>query len=336
MGKLSDALRKSMQDRERQRQLEKEQLAKQPPAAPKIEEDALSDIADQKQEFISQAQAPKSGSKLKNRLLDLKNRIADFTQSATYVAKTKDDSGIDPRVVAYYNYRAPIVDQYRIIRTNLKSYFRKHDSFSTASASPGSKTKIITISSALHGEGKSITAANLAIVLAHDLDSKVLLFDCDLRRASASKLLNVNGQYGLSDILTNKINYNQAIYPTRDSNLFVMPSGQTPAKTLELLSSKRMKLLFEQLRAESFTYIVVDTPPLSLFSDAAVVGSLTDGIVFVAQAYKTPVSIIKRAKELAETSHSKVIGFVLTHTDYHIQNVYGYHQYYKYYSRKKH
>ena len=141
--------------------------------------------------------------------------------------------------------------------------------------------------------------------------------------------------YGLSDVLTDTITYDQAIYPTHVNNFFIMPAGTTPARPLELLSSKRMKLLFEQLKADSFTYIVIDTPPLSLFSDAGVVAAETDGLVFVVQAYKTPRQIIKRAKELAEHAHAKIIGFILTHADYHIPHVYGYHQYHKYYSRSK-
>lgn len=346
MGKLSEALKKSLHDRQEQKQLreqqrqlkEKELRASLPrvveqqksevPASPPVppsDETKKTGVA-----AITEAHAKRLGSLF----LSWKDKLTEYAKSAVYVVKAKDDSGIDPRVITYYDYQTPIADQYRIIRTNLKSHFKKTSSFSNTMSSPQAM-KTIAVSSALHGEGKSITAANLAIVLAHDLESKVLLFDCDLRKGAISKLFNLKADCGLSDILTDSIDYNHAIYPTHVDNLFIMPAGTTPTKPLELLSSKRMKLLFEQLKADSFTTIVVDTPPLSLFSDAGVVAAETDGLVFVVQAYKTPLQIVKRAKELAEHAHVKIIGFVLTHTDYHIPHIYGYHQYHKYYSRSE-
>jgi len=337
MGKLSDALRKSLLERDRQKQEGREKKEELPQArvvgAQETSPEYIQRLEQAATERKDESLSPRH--QLKNRFLALKDTVLEYTKSAVYVAREKDSSGVDPRVVTYYNYHSPVADQYRVVRTNLKSYFKTSSSFSKSSTG-SSATRLITVSSALHGEGKSITAANLAIVFAHDLDSKVLIVDSDLRKGSICKLFNMAPEKGLSDILGRGADYKEAIYPAPVNNLFVLPSGKMPAQPLELLSSKRMKLLFEQLRSDSFTHVLIDTPPLSLFSDAGVIAAETDGIVFIVQAHKTSAAVVRRAKESAEHNHAKIIGFVLTHADYHIPHVYGYYQYYKYYQREKH
>ncbi|MFC1753000.1 CpsD/CapB family tyrosine-protein kinase [Thermoproteota archaeon] len=331
MGRLSDALKRSMVEREKQKSQAAQQAAVQP--VPKRDNSEIKEpvVSATKSQGV---QVREKEAHYKERSFSIREKISMLTRSVEYLAKVKDNSGIDPRVVSYYNHHSPISDQYRIIRTNLKSCLKKASPLAKMSRVDSlNATRVLTISSALHGEGKSITAANLAVVLAHDFDSKVLLVDCDLRKGSVGNIFNIKAQYGLSDILNNRVDYQQVICPTRVDNLSIIPSKGLPQNPLELLTSKNMKLLLEQLKSESFTYILCDTPPLSLFSDASAVGAQTDGIVLVVQAHKTSAQVIKRAKELAEKAHSPVLGFVLTHTDYHIPNVYGYYQYYKYYNK---
>lgn len=334
MGKLSDALKKSLLERERQRQEQKQRDKEQPQAQAVDAHESVTEQAYKQRSGQAAIERVEHHHLPKNRFFALKDRLMEYTKSAIYVARAQDDSGVDARVVTYYNYHSPVADQYRVIRTNLKSYFKSSSSFSKSS-SGSQATKLITVSSALHGEGKSVTAANLAIVFAHDLESKVLIMDSDLRKSSICKLFNLKPEKGLSDILGRGADYKEAIYPAPVNNLFVLPAGKMPAQPLELLSSRRMKLLYEQLRSDSFTHVIIDTPPLSLFSDAGVIGAETDGILFIVQAYKTSAQVVRRAKELAEHNHAKIMGFILTHTDYHIPNVYGYYQYYKYYNKDK-
>ena len=118
--------------------------------------------------------------------------------------------------------------------------------------------KIIQVTSAMVSEGKSITSVNLAISFAQT-DRKVLLIDCDLRRPKLASLLSLGANVGLSNVLVDHTLLEQAILPTKVPNLSVMTSGEIPPNPSELLGSKRMTALLEELR-QVYHYIILDTP----------------------------------------------------------------------------
>jgi len=320
MGKISNALKKVMEEREKQKELQKNQL---------LEKAAT-------QETENQMQTPTESGKTISKSATTKEGTKGLKTDNAYVAKSKDDSGIDPRVVTYFDYSSAISEQYRILRTNIKSYLLK-EAKSTKASTPKSlvSPKIITLSSSLHSEGKTVTSVNLAVALAKDIESKVLLVDSDLRNGVVHKLLNLESQPGLDQILLNGYDYSAALHPTLLKNLFVIPRGQIASNPSELLGSKKMRLLIERLRQEDFTYIIIDTPPILPFTDAQVVCSQTDATVLVVQANRAQAQAVMRAKELIQQAHGKFLGFVLTHTDYYIPDFHSYYYYYRYRNEQK-
>ncbi|MCM8774292.1 MAG: polysaccharide biosynthesis tyrosine autokinase [Candidatus Omnitrophica bacterium] len=322
MGKISDALKKVMEEREK-----------------KISNEVVTtEIKDKEEDLEKYVEIDNSSKEKRDGELSLLEKIKNILKfNVEYVAKATDSTGIDSRIVTYFDYSSPIAEQYRILRTNIKTYLwnnKKSDSnLSLATNRSIKEPKIFAITSAIDNEGKSITSANLAVALAKDIESKVLLIDCDLRRGSIHKLFNLPSTPGLAELLIKGYDYSVALHPTAIKNLFVIPSGKNIVSPLELLSSKRMVDIFEQIRTEPFTYVVIDTPPLIPFSDAVVVGKQTDGVVLVIQAHRTRVNLVERAKALLESSQVKIIGCVLVQTDYYIPDLYGYNYYYHYYTR---
>ena len=237
-----------------------------------------------------------------------------------YIAKATDDSGIDPRIVTYFDPKSVISEQYRTLRTNVQS-----------NNVPRS-LKTIVISSALPGEGKTITAVNLAVTMAQHLDKTVLLVDCDLRGGIIHRLLAINTVQGLSDILTNGVALEPALYKSKINNLTILPGGNIPPNPSELLGSKRMKRLLEELKSK-FDYIILDSPPIIPLTDACVLSTQTDGVIYVVQARRTSRQVVRQAQNLLKHVHAKVLGLVLTQAEFYVPN-YMY-RYYKYIQRAK-
>ncbi|MCM8823085.1 MAG: CpsD/CapB family tyrosine-protein kinase [Candidatus Omnitrophica bacterium] len=323
MGKISDALKKVMEEREKKA----------------FNEVVTTEIKDKKEDlekYVEIDNSSKDKRDVEPSLLEKIKNIIKF--NVEYVAKATDSTGIDPRIVTYFDYSSPIAEQYRILRTNIKTYLynnKKSDSnLSLATNHSIKEPKIFAITSVMDKEGKSITSANLAVALAKDIESRVLLIDCDLRRGSIHKLFNLPSTPGLSELLIKSYDYSVALHPTAIKNLFVIPFGKNIISPLELLSSKRMVDILDQIRTEPFTYVVIDTPPLIPFTDAVVVGKQTEGVVLVIQAHRTRIPLIERAKSLLESSQVKIIGSVLVQTDYYIPDLYGYSYYYHYYTRR--
>ena len=218
-------------------------------------------------------------------------------------------------MVTYFDSSAPISEQYRILRTNIQTKSSKN-------------AKVFLISSSFHGEGKTITAINLAIALAKDLDKKVLLADCDLRGGKVHKLLNLNLNPGLSEVLADGAATRAISQNSKISNLTVITRGEIPSNPSELLGSKRMRRLIEELRS-GYDYIILDSPPSIPIADAGILGAQTDGVLLVVQAQKTQAHTVRHAQELFSQARAKIIGFVLTQVDYYVPGYYSYYYHYK-------
>lgn len=223
-----------------------------------------------------------------------------------FIAKKTADSNIDPRIVAFYDLQSPVTEQYRTLRTNIQAL---------SAAKP---IKTITITSATHGEGKTITAINLAISMARDLDKKsVLLIDADMRRAKISKYLGIKTEIGLADIITNGSNIDEALLNIGIDNLTLLPAGKIPQNPAELLGSAKLKNLISVLKAK-YDYIIFDTPPIVPVTDAGLLGSQTDGTIMVIQANRTQKGVVKHAELILKQAQAKLIGYILTNIQYHI------------------
>lgn len=171
---------------------------------------------------------------------------------------------------------------------------------------------VIGVSSALAGEGKSLTAANLAYSLAQ-LEKRVLLIDCDMRRPSISYKLPVNKKPGLSNYLTGYADICMSIQNCSldsENHFDVISSGDTPPNPIELLSSAKMEKMLIELR-NSYDYIIMDLPPVGEVSDAMVAAKLTDGILFVVrQDYCNTVALSSAVSQF-EFIESRILGVVM-------------------------
>ena len=190
-----------------------------------------------------------------------------------------------------------IQEAYNTLRTNIRF------------AIPGEGCKKLCLTSGLASEGKSTTILNLAISFA-ETGSKVLLIDGDMRRPSLSRLLIEKATPGLSNVLAGFSNLNEAIRRNIRPNLDVLFSGEIPPNPLELLGSAGMKNIIDTM-SEHYDYILVDTPPVSIVSDACEVANITDGVLFLVRQNETEKEAVIRGVKQLELSNSRLLGFVL-------------------------
>lgn len=190
--------------------------------------------------------------------------------------------------------------------------------------------KVVVVTSAMQSEGKSITAVNLAISFA-EMNNKVLIVDCDLRRPKLGRLLQMNARIGLSNVLLKPALLDKAIQPSKVENLDVLPTGDVPPNPSELLGSARMHKLLEGLR-ERYDYIILDTSPVNMVTDACVLVPESSGVLFVVRANRTERDAVLHAVEQLEYSKAKIMGFVLNGAgkDYGRYGKYRYGKYKKY------
>ena len=234
------------------------------------------------------------------------DKISKIREREKLIIKKIGDSQVDPRIITYFDSKATITEQYKILRTNLLANNKKNT------------MRSIVVTSSLHSEGKTITTLNLGMVIAQSTQKpKVLLIDGDMRRGRVSRYLGVPQKFGLSEILTGKKKVSDVIFNIDVDNLTFIASGAVPENPAELLGSNKMKRLMEDMKNE-FDYILVDTPPIISVTDSGIIGAISDGVLMVIQAGRTQRGIIKRAEELLHQSHSKVIGHVLTNIEYHL------------------
>ena len=189
-----------------------------------------------------------------------------------------------------------VQESYKTLRTNIRFLLRDH------------KCKRISITSGRAGEGKSITLMNLAISLSED-GQKVLLIDADMRRPAISRLLMEKASPGLSEVLGGIVSGQEAIRKDIYPNLDVLFSGETPPNPSELLGSDTMQKLIETM-SEVYDYILVDTPPVGVVSDASIVTNLLDGVLLLVRQGWARKETVKRALENLERTGIKPLGYV--------------------------
>lgn len=214
-------------------------------------------------------------------------------------------------------------EAFRSLRTSLISRY------------PGDGTKIITVTSAQPLEGKTTTAANIAMALAYG-GSRVLLVDADMRRPGLHRPLRLTNERGLSQVLIGQARVRDVIQRTVDPNLLAITAGKTPPNPSELLASERMKTLLANLSHGPFDWIVIDTPPVLAVTDAVILAPAVSGVTFVVGAEMTRRRLAERALETITAAHPKMTAVVLNKVDfarnkYYYSRYYG-HQYKNYYA----
>ena len=185
--------------------------------------------------------------------------------------------------------------------------------------------KVIMTSSAMPGEGKSLTSVNLALTLSDSYRKRVLLIDVDLRRPTVQRIFGLPPVGGLTEALT--ADEDRQIVLTRVSDsLFVLPAGRPESDPMSGLTSDRMKRVLAQA-ASHFDWVLVDSPPVGLLPDASLLATLVDGVLLVIRSGKAPFPLVKRAVEII--THQRILGVVMNAIDFkHDRNAGGYYEYY--------
>lgn len=198
-------------------------------------------------------------------------------------------------------YSASMYDEaIRSVRTNIQF------------SSLDKKNKIISITSTKPAEGKSTVIYKLAKSFA-DNGEKVILLDCDLRSPSISEIAGINDNVGITNYLTGKVNIQRAINKDREqSNLDMIFTGPVPPNPAEMLASDTFREFIEDLSKE-YDYVFIDTPPVGLFTDASLVSTISDGVIFVIKSSDTKKEDIALAIENLKKVDAHILGAVLTH-----------------------
>jgi polysaccharide biosynthesis transport protein len=191
---------------------------------------------------------------------------------------------------------------------------------------PGMPPKTILFTSGISSEGKTITVANTAIVLAQ-LGHQILVVDADLRRPACHKALRVENGPGLTDVLAGLIDLEPAIKTTAVPNLSLLNCGSIPPNPTELIGSKKMDETLRTLKTR-YDFVLVDSPPVIPVSDAVDLSTMVDGVVLVVRGQQTPKHLAKMAVAQLNNSHTTILGVVLNRIDIRSAD---YAEYYRYY-----
>ena len=202
-------------------------------------------------------------------------------------------------------------EAYKTLRTNIQ--------FSTID----SDVKTLLVTSPGPGEGKSITAANLAISMSQ-IGKKVLLIDCDMRRPSVHKMFDISNEVGLTNILKEEFNFEKVVYKA-SSNFSILTCGTIPQNPSEVMASRRMKKFLQDAENE-FDFIILDTPPIIAVTDAQILSTMVEGVLMVINSTVTSIEACKKAKSLLKAVNANIIGVVLNKVKTKKDSYYGYYE----------
>jgi capsular exopolysaccharide synthesis family protein len=232
------------------------------------------------------------------------------------IARLKDGAG-DRQLVASIESKAPESEAYRTLRTNIQF------------SSVDKPTRTLLVTSSGPSEGKSTTAANLAVVMAQT-GKRVIAVDADLRRPVLHRVFGVPNNTGITTALLagEGASLEGDLRPTVVENLSILTSGPIPPNPSEILGSHRMASLIESL-AQLADMVIFDSPPVLAVTDAAVLGRQVDGVVLVADAQQTREQVLARAVSELQNTGANLLGVVLNRLD---SRSGGYYYYYYYYA----
>ncbi len=226
--------------------------------------------------------------------------------------KKSVESAERPGLVVLNKPSSVVSEQFRTVKTNIQ--------FSMVDET----LRTIVVTSAGPASGKSTIAANLAATFASN-EKKVLLVDADLRKPTVHKTFKVRNNDGLTTLLTDRnASLEEVIYRTHSDGLYVLTSGAIPPNPAELLASKRM----EEIRQEMLDYfdlIIFDTPPLLAVTDAQVMASRSEGVIFVIPQGQANKEEVIKAKDLLEKVQANVLGAILNRVDKSDDSYYYYY-----------
>ena len=226
-------------------------------------------------------------------------------------------NGVNPELLINLNGRSALAESYRQLRTSIL--------LSTAGRAP----KSLLVTSSLPGEGKTTTAVNTAISLAQT-GASVVIIDADMRRPRLQGIFSFKEREGLSSILSAEMSEAEILKIVRHdpaTGLHVLTSGPIPPNPAELIGSDQMRRLVTVLSA-NFTHIVVDSPPISSFTDGVLISAMVDGVLLVVHGGRSSRHVVRRSRQLLHDIGAKVFGVVLNNVNLQTHDYYYYQQYY--------
>lgn len=207
--------------------------------------------------------------------------------------------------------KSSIAEAFRSLRTNIQ--------FMAA----GENKKVISVSSTISGEGKTFTSINFATILAMS-SKKTLLIGLDLRRPKIHKEFDISNNIGLCTYLIGKNSYEDVICKTQIDNLYIVPSGPIPPNPAELIGTDKMKEFIEKARAD-FDFVIIDTPPIAVVTDALLISKFADASIFVIRYNYSKKFVLKLLLDLKERHNVKGLGIVFNDVSAKYgSNYYGY------------
>src|ERR1043165_3045404 len=226
---------------------------------------------------------------------------------------------VEPHLIAVSQPRSAYCEQFRSLRTRILQ------------AGERLQTRAIVVTSAGVAEGKTLTALNLAWLLAQTEGVRALIIDSDLRQPCATDYLGIDAQGGLSEVLGGQLRLEDAIVRLEPAGLHLLPGGRPRDDVAELLSGPSYARLLTEVR-RMFDYIIIDAPPLGIFTDASVLMSRADGGLLVVRAGKTRYSAVD--KLLEQMPKERLLGVVLNRTEEQPDEASYYYQH-RYYNRER-
>ncbi|GAM10600.1 tyrosine-protein kinase YwqD [Geobacter sp. OR-1] len=273
--------------------------------------------------------ALEKASQLRQRMPDVQPEPVEFPPSTSnvqasseYPLQTVVTEISNPLLVSITDSSSPISEEYRKLKSLLVATAKERDF-----------ANVIMVTSAIAGEGKSITALNLALSLAQEMDHTVLLIDADLRKPSINNYLGINGDIGLAEVLEDRSDLPSALKHTGVGKLVVLPAGRVTLNPVELFTSQRMVKLIQEIKHRyPDRFVVIDTPPILPFAETRTISRLVDGVIFVVKERLASQSSIAEAIEALEGA--KKIGIVYNEAEISVaDDRYG-HYYNRYYQKQ--
>jgi protein-tyrosine kinase len=237
---------------------------------------------------------------------------AGATRAGGFVSYDISPARVEPHLVAVSQPRSAYCEQFRSLRTRILQ------------AGERTQMRSLVVTSAGIAEGKTLTALNLGWLLAQTEGIRALVIDSDLRRPCATDYFGIDAREGLSEVLGDKLRLEDAIVRLDPAGLHLLPGGKPRDDVAELLSGPTYERVLAQAR-RMFDYIIIDAPPLGIFTDANVLMSRADGAMLVVRAGKTRYSLVD--KLLDQIPREKVLGVVLNRADEQPEATNYYYQY---------
>ncbi len=205
-------------------------------------------------------------------------------------------------------------EAFRTLRTNIQF------------TSPDRELKAIMVTSAAPEEGKSTVAANLAVAFS-ETGQKTLLLDCDLRKPTVHKILGIHRTPGLTSLLVGDAGWDDVLREVDIPNLYAIPSGPVPPNPAELIGSRAMRAVLQEVR-EGFDLVIVDAPPVVAVADASILSTMVDGVLFTLAAGDVTREVAQHAKTMLEQANANLLGVVFNRIDPSDKKSYQYYYYY--------